>query len=364
MAPTWVNEWHWEGGQEHPDWVNSISSPPVVDEVSSTTPIGGDFMKRLVFAGNDNYGVTILAPDALTASSDTVCLIGQFRIAGLSEFDDIAFSTVNVGGFGTGHLGFFVNGSGGGGLGAATSLSTVDGALLAGGVFSNGTIQDGVTHRFCLIGSHQTSGGSASLWIDGALVASVSGLDTWGPSSSPGNNYGMSCYFSTATSITGSPEVWIDNITLGREFTTYQEVIVYEAALLPTGVTADDDGIEFGGAATAHEALDDLNNVSGDGITLGTVGHIQGLTYPSRAATGTIKNVRLWGIVGDSADGSEQLVTRLGDTTTETANFGPVALNSGFALQRLSDLLDAPPSGGTWDDTDLDAIYSEMERTA
>lgn len=355
----YVDRLHWEHGEQHPEFVNLDSSPPIVDEVTAADAYSGGYCQHWQFGASDDVLISS-SSYTKTGAADAVLLGAAIKISDLTQFDYIyplifAHTTTS----GTTHVGIRINPDGSVAIGRpSTNLS---GALLASSFVASpsGVIQPGTWHYVSARLVVDNSAGECQVRVDGAEVAAVSGVDT-NASGTLTTAWGFAMILETGTGNSG--DIWVDDMVAAQDMAEPFKPQMHEA-LSPNGVTASNDGTVFGGAADAAAATDEIPGTATDGFTLDAVNDLQGLSFPSRTQAGTITGVQVWGQVGDQAAGSEELTCNVDDGTAVEAG-APVPLNSAFASQRLSALLNEPPSGSSWSDVLFDALTVEFERTA
>ena len=358
--------YHFETGENHAVFANLDSSPPALEEVTSTGAIGGNFSKHLSFNSSDYYHVSPGFVYNRAAATTAMLMAFAVQFEDLPSMRYMQFSLASDRASGSYYpvLWFSI-----GTNGAISCYRACQSAFPSTtytffellGTTDPGVITAGARHFISARGIIDDTVGEVQLEVDGAVVLSVAG-DTRHNSAGPADTgWGWSIYFGSISGVSGV-EVWLDDFVIAEDEAAATRPRQH-AALVPDGVTADNAGTVFGGAADAAAATDEIPGTSADGFTLDAVG-IQGLTFGAFPVSGaTIHSVQAFGQVGDSAAGAETVVARLGDGTTETADKA-IPVSASFVAQPLTDLLDQAPSGGDWTETLVNASYVEIERTS
>lgn len=359
-----LDEIHFEAGEEDPLFMSSgESNPPVSDAVSATDAIDGGYSKRIVFGSGDNWGHVRGGAYNRAATLDPMLWGFWVWCDAWADLDEASFWLSVPTSSQTAEIGFSVNVFSGvitARCGNSTGASFNANASL--GASGGGNFPDS-TPVFVSIRVILGDGTDGEFVVDvnGTNVLNLVGIDTNRVIGTPNQTgWGPNVYLSSRSG--GTPVFIFDNLIFGQAEASPIRPRRFEV-LLPNGVTADNDGTIIGAELTADAALAKIPASAADGITLDLVNDIQGLTFPSRVGTGTIRTVRGWGAVGDSASGSEQLRANLNDGTTEDTGDNLV-LTSAFDAQPLTEIFEVTPTGGAWDDTALDSTHLELERTA
>lgn len=362
---SYLDAFHWEAGEEHSAWLNILgSNQPVSDGPSVTGTIGGAYSKRIVFDGSDNFEAQNV--DIYTrAASTTPMLIGMaMQIDDLSLFDEMSFYLQVDGTSSDGYIGWTIESNGG----ITIRVGTSDGASFDNGASVGaapaGTFVEGIRNYISLRVVADPSSGEIQLAVNNTTHLDLTGINTWdAPPGSPATSWGWGAYLSSAAGASSEPLIIDDHVLADDMAAPFTPKI--HAALVPTGVTADNDGTVFGGAGDAALATDEIPGTSADGFTLDVNGDIQGLSMADfdAGAAGAIAYVQVFGQMGDTAAGSETVRVNVNDGTSETTGTS-LGMSADFAVRELTALDEASPSAGGWDDTKLDAMHIELERTA
>ena len=354
----YVKRLHWEHGEDHPEMSNIDTPLPISDGVSAADSYSGTYCHHVEFGAGDDWTIYDLDASDRAATATPVLFGCALKLSSLTALDwDIKVLSVVGRGSSTTYINLAIQANGSiAVIGPATGISSTTPLL---GATAAGVIQPDTWHYISVRVVFDNSVGEVQIHVDGVEVFNQTGIDTW-YSGSIGTLWGWGATFQAATAGTG--DLWLDDIVLAEDMAAPFPPQLHEA-LVPTGVTASNDGTVFGGAPNAAAATDEIPGTSADGFTLDAVNDLQGLSFPSRAGSGTITGVQVWGQVGDAAAGSEELVCDLNDGTA-TESGSAIALGTSFVSRALTALLNDPPSGGSWDDTKLDALTVEFERTA
>lgn len=351
---------HWETGEEHAAWVNLEAAAPPVDIVSGTGALSGGFSKRLEFDTNDNFGAEEY--DAFArATAGTAILMGlALQIDSLADFDEFHFWFQTAGSTADGFIGLSIgsNGAvtvrGNNADGPSFDSSPTDFFTSAAGLIVAG-VRNYVSMRVVVDGSV----GEFAVEVNGVEIYNQTGLDTFEGTGTNETGWGWGVYISSIGTGVNNSVVLLDDHVLADAFAVPFPPQFHEA-LTPNGSTADNDGTPTG-AATNHEATDEIPADGGTTFMTMPVGK-QGFDFGARTHTGTPNTVQMWSAIGDPAAGSE-VVNAFASDGTEVD--GPViGLTTSFDPQAVTDLLNTPPSGGSWNTASIDALTGGIERVS
>lgn len=362
-----VEAFTWETGAE-PGISNVLTSgQPVSVSVETAAPLSGFGSYRVEFGSNDRYQRLSSASLPRDSVADYIGIMTRFKISHVPSMSDTAIylrattdgssnvSLVGVAVEPDGSLRFLEGNSDGSSFQSNAEL----------GATPAGLVQSGQEHCLSFVALPNGFGPNGRLIValDNEIVFDFTGdIGTAFLNGSEIPEWGWGFYLNSFSGISPNAVVHLDDIVAYYGESSPLAPMRF-VGLVPDGVTADNDGTVFGGAANAAAATDERPATAADGFTLDTVGAAQGLTFADLpGGLGEIRCVTLYGSVGDAAAGTETITAELSDGTNTDVS-GTLGVNS-FASRQLTDIEELDPSGNPWTAATVNALTATVRRTA
>lgn len=347
--------YHFEHGEDHPGLTNTATFPPATDEVTTVGAIGGAYSRHLDFASNDTFVVSLLSGFTSDTAADSMCVAMAVKIDDPVELTYLQLAVERKESVSDSAVGAVVYPDGSIQIrrysSPGSSLNS-SGTLLASA--PAGTFTFGVRQFLSLRVLVDNSAGEVQLEVNGVEVVNETGIDT-----RHGSNTELAQWGTYLLIDADDGDVYLDDWVIADNLASPIPNMVHEA-LVPDGVTADNDGTPTG-AATNWEACDETPQDGGTTYSTIPVGK-QGFTFTDRTETGDPVYVQHMAAIGDPAVGSEVVNGFVSDGTEVDGS--QISLSTDFTSKPVSDILETPPSGGSWDTTAINGLTAGVERAS
>lgn len=251
-------------------------------------------------------------------------------------------------------IGFRILADGSVQVSAATAPNLTTGGVVVG-TTAAGIIQDDTWYDIELRAYPGNTQGFFDLAINGAVVLTESGIDTFVGIGSLLVAWGWWLRMDSG----GNLDISIDDVRIGQSFTDAEGAMVHE--LLTPNSTTENDGTVTG-AATAHEATDEVPPSAAEYVSLDTVADrlLMGLT--DRTETGDVQVIQILSTASVPAGaGTVRALYEEGGTETEGPDW---VLDDNPNTQYVTGPIEVNPrTGVAWTTADLNALQLGAVRT-
>ena len=352
--------WRYHTGFEDqavPSGWDPADSTPTIE--TDTPNSGGAYLRQTYGQFDDpGWSSSVLFQRAGTDSSDanSVNLGMAVRINDLTNATATVGAIYFTGSSQTAYIGWRIGVDGS--ISVRTGLSaTLTTATLA--TSAPGVIIEGEWNDIELRAYPGNAAGFYELAVNGVTLLSDSGVDT-NPLTIGSLNTGVGWAIDLNRVATGGDDTMdFDDFRIGDGFTGPDGPKVHE--LLTVNSTTENDGT-ITGAATAHEALDEIPASDTDFVTLGTIGDRLLLGLTDRTETGDVDSIQAT-ITASATTGVPVAFPIFEEGGTETD--GDQLILTGASNTRYTSALAVNPrTGVAWTTADINALEIGVRRAA